>query len=211
MKTLEQLALGDLLPVSITGDGEVIHAGMALDPALLDATKQALDLPILSRIDELDEEWVDLLAWQWHVDMYDTSLTLAEKREIVKRALIVHRYKGTLYAVKQALEPFEYDVEIDEHTGEHHVFDAVVEPLNENTDIGVVADRAITYINSAKAVSRHLRNLTLQVTAPATTVYPAAAQVTAQAVTVYPSDYAAADTVVYAGVVTVTDYELEVG
>ena len=211
-KTLEELALGDILPISLAGDTGVTQSGMAIDPQLLAATQLALDLPIYSRIDELAEEWVDLLAWQWHVDLYDLDLSLTEKREIVKRALIVHRYKGTLYAVKQALEPFEYDVEIDDHTGEHHIFDADVEPLAEGTDISDVTTRALTYINSAKGASRHLRTLTLRVSAPDTTVYPAAAADSSQVVTIYPSDYmVAATATVYTGGGTAINYTLEVG
>lgn len=57
---------------------------------------------IYGRIDELDEETIDSLAWQFHVDFYDYSLSLATKREFVKNSLRLHRIKGTPKAIIDA-------------------------------------------------------------------------------------------------------------
>ncbi|WP_034439415.1 phage tail protein I [Clostridium ihumii] len=74
---------------------------------------------IYGRIDELDEDTIDSLAWQFHVDFYDYTLTLDKKREIVKDSLKIHRIKGTPKAVEDMAstvfgktklkEWFEYD------------------------------------------------------------------------------------------------------
>ncbi|NFH90893.1 phage tail protein I [Clostridium botulinum] len=57
---------------------------------------------IYGRIDELDEEAIDSLAWQFHVDFYDYTLSLDQKRELVKKSKMLHRIKGTPKAVEEA-------------------------------------------------------------------------------------------------------------
>jgi len=43
------------------------------------------------------------LAWAFSVDEWDTAWTDAQKREVIKSAASVHRYKGTIGAVQEAL------------------------------------------------------------------------------------------------------------
>lgn len=157
-KTLDALALADLLPSSISADGKVAAAAQAIDPELRAVTAAAGTLPILSRIDELPEELIDLLAWQWHVDLYETTLTLREKRETVKRLLLMHRYKGTRRAVDEALAPINYQVSINEATGEPFLFDVDLY-VDVEVDLAEARDRCIRYVNIAKPASRHLRNI----------------------------------------------------
>ncbi|MBN1048700.1 phage tail protein I [Clostridium botulinum] len=57
---------------------------------------------IYGRVDELEEEAVDSLAWQFHVDFYDYTLSLDQKRELVKKSIYLHRIKGTPKAVEDA-------------------------------------------------------------------------------------------------------------
>lgn len=65
--------------------------------------QEVINVLIYPRIDELPEEVVDLLAWQFHVDEYHVAKTLEEKRNIVKKAIELHRYKGTKYSVEETL------------------------------------------------------------------------------------------------------------
>ena len=157
-KTLSALALADILPPSISGDGNVAAGAQAIDPELHALVAAAGTLPILSRIDELPEELIDLLAWQWHVDLYENTLTLREKRETVKRLLLIHRYKGTRKAVNESLAPINYEVSINEATGEPFLFDIDLY-VDVEVDLAEARDRCIRYVNVAKPVSRHLRNI----------------------------------------------------
>ena len=70
---------------------------------------------IYSRIDDLPEEVLDLLAWQFHVDFWRSVLPIELKRELVKNSIKWHRYKGTPWAVKKALEWFGIEAEIIEY------------------------------------------------------------------------------------------------
>lgn len=158
-KTLTELKLSDLLPSSIVDDSNVSAAASALDPELQSIAEAAGLLPFLSRIDELAEEWLDQLAWQWHVDAYEPlRLPIDHKRAIVKTALIVHRYKGTAWAVKKSLEALGYPSRLIEDAGTPYVFDLSVQ-LNSGADIAEVSQIAAQYVNAVKPASRHLGHI----------------------------------------------------
>lgn len=58
---------------------------------------------IYTRIDELSEDVLDILAYDFHVDWYDYSFTIEQKRRILKNSVKVHKRLGTKYAVETAL------------------------------------------------------------------------------------------------------------
>ena len=89
---------------------------------------------IYGRIDELGEEVVDSLAWQFHVDFYDYTLSLEKKRELVKNSLRLHRIKGTPQAVIEAVKIIFDNIELQEwfqYDGEPYFFRLNVDIENE--------------------------------------------------------------------------------
>lgn len=52
---------------------------------------------------QLPSDILDLLAWQLHVDAYDTLGTLDSKRKMIQQSLMLHRRKGTKWSVLNAL------------------------------------------------------------------------------------------------------------
>lgn len=52
---------------------------------------------------ELPSEILDLLAWQLHVDGYDTLGSLETKRKMIQMSLMLHRRKGTKWSILNAL------------------------------------------------------------------------------------------------------------
>lgn len=110
MKTVETVRVEDLLPSSLARSQTVRDVAKACGASLHDVVERMSGLLIYSRIDELDESVVDDLAWQFHVDFYDTGLTLSQKRALVKSAIKDHKYKGTTWAVKSVLKPIRGDV-----------------------------------------------------------------------------------------------------
>ena len=103
-KIIEQLSLMDVAPPSITGDPKIQHLITAIDPELLNVSQDIREAFIISRINELPEEVLDLLAWQWHVDFYDIAHTLETKRAMVLKSISWHRKKGTRGAILEALD-----------------------------------------------------------------------------------------------------------
>ena len=77
-KDLQSTSLLDILPQNLLADKQIYAAARALDDELQKITAATRDVLILPRIDELSEEVVDLLAWQWSVDFYDELKSLAE-------------------------------------------------------------------------------------------------------------------------------------
>ena len=58
------------------------------------------------------------LAWSFSVDVWDGAWSEGTKREVIKQSLPVHRVKGTLRAVKDALAAAGYgDAEVIERYG----------------------------------------------------------------------------------------------
>ncbi len=69
---------------------------------------------IYPRIDELSGEVLDLLAWQFHIEGWDLAQSIEEKRALLKKAIEIHRYKGTPWAVVNALKVCGYNSYIKE-------------------------------------------------------------------------------------------------
>lgn len=113
-KELQSTSLLDILPENLLADAQIYAAARALDDELQKVTAATRDALILPRIDELSEEVIDLLAWQWSVDFYDELKSLAEKRNAVKQSIAMHRIKGTRRAVELALHMVYTSGEISE-------------------------------------------------------------------------------------------------
>ncbi|MBR2209034.1 MAG: phage tail protein I [Synergistaceae bacterium] len=103
-KIIHDLSLLDIAPPSISNDKTVKSIITAINPELKSVSEAISDAFIISRINELPERVIDLLAWQWHVDFYEPDLDLAIKRALVLASIKYHKKKGTKYAIKTALE-----------------------------------------------------------------------------------------------------------
>ncbi len=78
---------------------------------LLEETEKAV---IYTMIDELPEELLDVLAYDFKVDWYDDSYSLSEKRATLKDSWNVHRKLGTKYAVEKALSAIYENATVEE-------------------------------------------------------------------------------------------------
>ncbi len=101
-KDIYTVSLRDIAPSSIASDPQIQAMIEAIDPELQGVSFDTREALIYSRIDELPEPVVDLLAWQFHVDFYEPmGMSLDVKRGLVKTAILVHKRKGTQWAVQQ--------------------------------------------------------------------------------------------------------------
>lgn len=109
MINLKDFGLLDKIPDRVT-DEEMEALAYAIDPELQEVIAAISEVIIFPRIDQLPENLVDLLAWQLHVDFYDSlGFDLATKRTLVKNSLLWHRHKGTKYAVEEIVRTLFYD------------------------------------------------------------------------------------------------------
>src|SRR5262252_5035664 len=82
---------------SISYDAQVQSGCTAFDNqmwAIIDDTPVIVILPNVRTL--TDETLVDILAWQFHVDFYDSTRDLDFKRQLVFKSIDWHRRKGTV-------------------------------------------------------------------------------------------------------------------
>jgi phage tail P2-like protein len=102
----------ELTPSSIN---ELQYLIDTFDVSFEDIKDKIINVLIYPRIDEIeDENLLDLLGWQFHIEGYEKAQNIQEKRNLIKNAIELHRYKGTLYAIKKVLEIFSTDANIYE-------------------------------------------------------------------------------------------------
>lgn len=89
------------LPSSISQDKTVQDICDAISLKVQEINRQSELILLLPRLDELSEELIDELAWQYHVDFYDSTSDITKKRALVREAIAWHRRKGTPAAVEE--------------------------------------------------------------------------------------------------------------
>lgn len=108
-------------------------------------------LLIYPAIDSLNEQLIDYLAVQMHVDEYDDTENLDVKRQQVKQSFLLHRLKGTKYAVQKAVSTVYQSAKVEEwpeYRGEPYHFrvTGITAPMNETKTI----NKLVRLINAYK-------------------------------------------------------------
>lgn len=114
---------------------------------------------ILSRIDELPESLLDILAKDFKVEWYDYNWSIEAKRKTIKDSFYVHRHLGTVGAVKRALTdvwPPSTVEEWFEYGGEPFYFRAILDAGDTTEPIHV--DSALDAIMFYKSARSHLES-----------------------------------------------------
>lgn len=164
-KQYDDILLNDILPDSIADNIEIKNTANILDPELLSVSLCIREALLLSRIEELPEYVIDLLAWQYHVDMYEPlNLPIDTKRSLVRNAILLHRHKGTPWSITQSLVNMGFDyTKINEWWNlgtDPHTFSVELE-MRE----GMIR-QAERYIEEYKPVRSHLIELTCRLGIP---------------------------------------------
>lgn len=90
-------------PYVLTGDATMNPLTEVLAESLSKLSLNTL-LPIIySRIDQLPEDMLDLLAKDFKVEWYNYNQSVSVKRAVIKDSFYVHRHLGTVGAVKRAI------------------------------------------------------------------------------------------------------------
>lgn len=128
MIDMKSVSLLDIIPSNIKDDPSVAAAALAIDAELKGITDEIQKLSIFSRSDEWTEEETDELAWQFHVDFYNPSLPIEQKRELVKNSIAWHRRKGTPSAVEELITTLFGEGKVEEwweYGGQPYYFQVV--------------------------------------------------------------------------------------
>lgn len=94
------------LPQPLMHDSKMTALAKAAAGEMLAVSKEVKKVLIYSQIEALPEELVDILAYDLHIDWYDYSFSLEEKRSLLKNSIKVHKKIGTKYAVEKVLQSF---------------------------------------------------------------------------------------------------------
>lgn len=103
------------------------------------------------------------LAWAFSVDRWDRNWPEETKRQVIRDAWLIHRHKGTISALRRAIEPLGYLIRVSEwweFDGEPGTFKVDVGTL----DSGVTEEMYLEMerlIADAKPASRHLIGLNI--------------------------------------------------
>jgi P2-related tail formation protein len=104
---LRKSQLIDICTPSISYDKQVQAASTAFDHqmyAIIDDTGQVLFIPLILSL--TDENLVDILAWQFNVDFYDTTKSLEFRKQLVQMSIEWHKTKGTVKLVEDVINTY---------------------------------------------------------------------------------------------------------
>ena len=93
------------LPEVLRNDESMAALAASVAQVLARRPEEIQRLAIYPRIDEIPEELLDILAYDFKVDWWDADYTLEEKRRTLKDSWRVHRMLGTKAAVELASIP----------------------------------------------------------------------------------------------------------
>ena len=164
MLEIKDVNLLDLQTAYMKQDPTTIALCAALTPQFQQLANEVKLCLIYSRVSELDGVTLDELAGQMHVDWYDSSVEINIKRQLVKDAIKIHRYRGTPYAVEQLIGSYfgdGYVQEWFEYGGEPYMFKVIT------SNVSVTGDQAEQFtkvLNSVKNVRSHLEEIVISLT-----------------------------------------------
>ena len=159
----------DIVPENLLEDKHIRKITEVIDAVLKDIYPETAYPALISRIDELDSDTIDSLAWQWHVDFYDEDLSLEVRRELVKKSIDYHRHMGTNYAVDGVIKTCFQNAEIQEnweYGGNPYCFKVITihAGIPDEDELG----RIVQAINSVKNTRSSLDGLGFQRIIPLT-------------------------------------------
>lgn len=140
--------IAEHLPESINKD-PVPDLARVVDMALSDINPDLL--LIYPAIDDLQEALIDHLAEQMHVDEYDDNSDLSVKRQQVKESFLLHKFKGTKYAVQKAVSTVYQSAKVEEwpaYSGDpyHFRISGITAPIED----GAVVNKLVRIVNAYK-------------------------------------------------------------
>ncbi|SHG90623.1 phage tail protein I [Tepidibacter thalassicus] len=163
--TIYDIDLTRKLPPSLKNDENMLALAKVIGEELQKTSKMARKNIIYARIDELEEEALDILAYDLHVDWYDYSYPIEAKRALIKDSVKVHKRLGTKFAVETALgnlHPNSYVEEWFEYNGEPFSFRVVLDTTHSRAGAGYFEIKKA--VDSYKRKSAHMDSLIYQCT-----------------------------------------------
>lgn len=140
MSDLENTNLIELVPTSIKKDEQIKAAASGIDPELKSVSSSIKFAELYSRIDELTEPVLKMLAWENRVYSYEWALatTIDAKRNLVKNSFDLNKRRGTRWAIERIFELLNIDATIQEW------FEYGGQPYRFKVNINTIDGRGLT-------------------------------------------------------------------
>ena len=129
-------AFMDSLPSSILEDEHLKELAEVAARVMLKVYGTRWKAAIYSRIDDLDESVLDILASDLKIDWYDYDASIKVKRRQVRDSWYVHKHMGTKLAVERALGDVWPNSQVEEwfdYSGDPYHFRVILD-LSESED-----------------------------------------------------------------------------
>lgn len=158
------------LPPPLKTDSNMLALAQVISEQLQITARQIKKNIIYARIDELDEETLDILAYDLHVDWYDYTYPIEVKRATIKDSVKVHRKLGTKYAVQTALGNVFPGTKVEEwfeYGGDPYMFKVIIGA----TTTGISAERQAAVLERVrfyKNLRSHLEAISYKIEKKAT-------------------------------------------
>ena len=147
----EKDALIATFPYSLSRDTDKLKLAVTVADGLVEMSVQLEYAMIFSRVDELPEEILDILAVDLNIQWYDNEADIECKRSTIKECMHINKYKGTKYAIEKALKSVFDDVRViewNEYGGEPYHFKIIIyDSSNDREKRDRVLDKVKYYKN----------------------------------------------------------------
>ena len=148
-----------MLPEALALDAGMQPLGYITADAVAALKPSTQLVKVYARIDELDEQVLDLLARDFKVEWYDYNYQLSTKRALIKDSFLVHRHLGTKGAVVKAVSdvfPQSSIQEWWEFGGQPYYFRCIIDVTNtaELAPLGLIKKK----INFYKSARSHMED-----------------------------------------------------
>lgn len=158
--------MSELLPPSST----------PLERALADTVAKVSTLPTPARDlwnpDTCPAELLPWLAWAFSLDDWDVTWTESQQRAAVKASYSVHRYKGTIGSVKDALQALGLGVQVQEWfnqipAGDPYTYKLLLEVNQYGVSLAQL-ETIQAVVENAKNLRSHMTTLDMTVSSNST-------------------------------------------
>lgn len=149
------------LPEVLQNDSDMLALASGIAEQLAARLPEIDKVRLYTRIDDLPEDLLDILAYDFKVDWWDANYSLAAKRQIFKDSWAVHRSLGTKAAVERAISPIFKGTTVQEwfeYGGEPYHFKLRIDVTNDALD-PAKHKRVFDRINFYKNLRSHLERI----------------------------------------------------
>lgn len=153
----------DILPPNLGDDKNIVAAAKSIDAINQHSTSKLPTGILVSNIDQLTDNILNVMAWQWYLENFDVNWPEKTKRDAIKQSLTWHRKKGTKAIVQDVIDKLFAKCMVEEwygYNGKPYMF-RLKGSLDDIKIIAPKKNEIIYVINSVKNVRSWLDYIVL--------------------------------------------------